>query len=204
MQTNTTPKPTRTNKVQRAERCLYVISPSEVETWSLSELFPGYSRCLSCDEPFSPANPAFNSYISYADGSHNEGICRRCSQSRRLAIDSKTILPIRRLWRRAVGSHSPMRFSACCKRPSRHSRNWARPEPAPPLSPARPKLNQAPATSPNRLIPQRRQYARWTVRTISRGASAVFTRLSFVLSFWFCPCVAPGLKAKMHSAPLRP
>jgi hypothetical protein len=27
MQTNTTPKTTRTNKVQRAERCLYVVSP---------------------------------------------------------------------------------------------------------------------------------------------------------------------------------
>jgi hypothetical protein len=81
MQTNTSPKPVRINKVQRAERPLYVISPSEVETWSLSELFPGYARCLSCDEPFSPVNPAFNSYISYADGSHNEGICRRCSQS---------------------------------------------------------------------------------------------------------------------------
>ena len=84
MQTNTTPKPTRTNKVQRVERDLYAIAPSEVETWSLSELFPGYSRCLSCDESFSPANPAFNSYISYADGSHNEGICRQCSQSKAL------------------------------------------------------------------------------------------------------------------------
>ena len=89
MQTNTTAKPASTHKVQRAERSLYVIAPSEVETWSLNELFPGYSRRLSCDESFSPSNPAFNSYISYADGSHNEGICRQCSQSKALGHRSQ-------------------------------------------------------------------------------------------------------------------
>jgi hypothetical protein len=90
MQTeNTTPKRKRSSKVQRADRCLYVTAPSEVETWSLAEQFPGYPNCLGCDEPFTPFNPAFNSYITYADGSHNQGICRRCSTAMALGNDRR-------------------------------------------------------------------------------------------------------------------
>ena len=185
MQTNTTPKPTRTNKVQRVERDLYAIAPSEVETWSLRELFPGYSRCLSCDELFSPANPAFNSYISYADGSHNEGICRQCSQSKALGhrpqddlAHSPFVAPrswltlsdaVQRLLQTPIEA-----FSEFGHRQNRQPRQD--------LSSTRP------GNFSKQTVSQRGSRRDGIVRTnFTVALRAVFTRLS-VLSFWVGPC----------------
>ena len=119
---------------------------------------------------------------------------------RRLAIDPKTILPILRLWRRATGSHFPMRCSACCKHPSRHSQNGAPPEPA---TPARPKLNQARQLLQTNCFPTRQQ-TRWNSEDqFHRGATRRLHQ-AVCLVLLGLPMIAPGLKAEMHSAVLRP
>ncbi len=132
-----------------------------------------------------------------------KGSAANVRSPRRLAIDPKTILPILRLWRRAAGSHSPMRCISYCKHPSRHSQNWAPPEPAPLASTARPKLNQSGGISKQQTDAQRGNTLDGQQGQIPRGATRrLHQAVCLVLLGW--PMLAPGLKAEMHSAVLRP